>query len=103
MRDLKENVLLLCLGGVRAIVTAEKALLFEPASAASQRFMDTIVPHLEAKADQHNNHQDRRTGLRAPPFELEVLEGALIVATGYGVNAAAHCYGGSAGHKFMGT
>ncbi|KAJ9527078.1 hypothetical protein QJQ45_025221 [Haematococcus lacustris] len=142
---IKENVLLLCLGGVRAIVTAEKALLFEPASAASQRFMDTIVPHLEAKADQHNNHQvsgsssngsssrsnklgggglgsnlshggggggggigmrrldsqtraiaaashteymarfyakDRRTGLRAPPFELEVLEGALIVATG---------------------
>ncbi|KAL6759812.1 hypothetical protein V8C86DRAFT_1226599 [Haematococcus lacustris] len=141
---IKENVLLLCLGGVRAIVTAEKALLFEPASAASQRFMDTIVPHLEAKADQHNNHpvsgsssngsssrsnklgggglgsnlshgggggggigmrrldsqtraiaaashteymarfyaKDRRTGLRAPPFELEVLEGALIVATG---------------------
>ncbi|GFH13360.1 uncharacterized protein HaLaN_09230, partial [Haematococcus lacustris] len=50
---IKENVLLLCLGG---------------------------VSHTEYMARFYA--KDRRTGLRAPPFELEVLEGALIVATG---------------------
>jgi hypothetical protein len=33
----------------RAIVTAEKALLFEPNSPATRRFVDTMVPHLESK------------------------------------------------------
>eukprot|EP00878_Enallax_costatus_P009886 GHUV01010323.1.p1 GENE.GHUV01010323.1~~GHUV01010323.1.p1 ORF type:complete len:671 (+),score=155.93 GHUV01010323.1:200-2212(+) len=106
---IKEDVLLLNLGGIRAIVTAEKALLFEPASNNTRKLLDTLVPRLQASAGQRllaKQHQAtagsqadaheaelyrreayqgnpaRQLGARAPPFELEVLEGVLMVATG---------------------
>eukprot|EP00200_Dunaliella_tertiolecta_P018622 CAMPEP_0202398076 /NCGR_PEP_ID=MMETSP1128-20130828/1033_1 /ASSEMBLY_ACC=CAM_ASM_000463 /TAXON_ID=3047 /ORGANISM="Dunaliella tertiolecta, Strain CCMP1320" /LENGTH=824 /DNA_ID=CAMNT_0049001133 /DNA_START=49 /DNA_END=2524 /DNA_ORIENTATION=- len=110
----KENALLLCLGGVRAIVTAEKALLFEPNSPATRRFIETMVPHLQSKVAQrefgkgdnivpasdlakesalvqasHSEYmarfqlKNKPGSVRMPPFELEMLEGALIVATGF--------------------
>ncbi|KAF5836253.1 hypothetical protein DUNSADRAFT_6205 [Dunaliella salina] len=110
----KENALLLCLGGVRAIVTAEKALLFEPNSPATRRFIETMVPHLQSKVEQqefgkgnnvvpasdlakesalvqasHSEYmarfqlKNKPGSVRMPPFELEMLEGALIVATGF--------------------
>lgn len=110
-------------GTRRAIVTAEKALLFEPAAPATRRFLDTVVPHLEMKAEQRGNSGNGSGGgggiglgaasqkafanaphteymarfyansnsgesVRAPPFELEVLEGALVVATGAWVGTA---------------
>uniref|UniRef100_A0A383WIT7 Magnesium transporter n=1 Tax=Tetradesmus obliquus TaxID=3088 RepID=A0A383WIT7_TETOB len=112
---IKEDVLLLNLGGIRAIVTADKALLFEPASGNTRKLLDTLVPRLQASAGQRllakqqaaaaaaagsqgsrdgheselyrreaypTNWQARQAGARAPPFELEVLEGVLMVATG---------------------
>eukprot|EP00198_Chlamydomonas_reinhardtii_P014167 XP_001703504.1 Mg2+ transporter protein, CorA-like protein [Chlamydomonas reinhardtii] len=44
---IKEDVLLLNLGGVRAIVTAEKALLFEPNSATTRKFLEVVAPRLQ--------------------------------------------------------
>ncbi|KXZ56683.1 hypothetical protein GPECTOR_1g615 [Gonium pectorale] len=103
---IKENVLLLNLGGVRAIVTAEKALLLEPNSATSRKFLEVTMPRLQThgaarqaaanRADpsayvnvSHADYMARfyhqgkfDSSGRTPPFELEVLEGALMVAVG---------------------
>lgn len=87
-------------------MTAEKALLFEPTSVATKRFLDTLVPHLLSKTERgiggvspashaalvsapHSEYMARfysknANQVRSPPFELEVLESALIVATGAG-------------------
>ena len=40
----KESVLLINLGGVRAIIGANKCLLFEPASVSSTKFLEILVP-----------------------------------------------------------
>ena len=103
----------------RAIVTAEKALLFEPGSANTRRLLDAIVPRLQAAAgqrmaakqaaQQQQQQQQQQKGagddgsgsssylrrdytaqsqrqqgqaMRHLPFELEVLEGVMTVATG---------------------
>ncbi|GLC35801.1 hypothetical protein PLESTB_000495700 [Pleodorina starrii] len=103
---IKEDVLLLNLGGVRAIVTAEKALLFEPLSATTRKFLEVVLPRLQthgrarqqaaARGDpaayvnvSHADYMARfyyqgkfDSSSRTPPFELEVLEGALMVAVG---------------------
>lgn len=111
---IKENVVVLNLGGIRAIVTADKALLFEPSSACTRKFLDIVVPRLQSAAgarimaglqrggpgagpgsssgssvDYVDRYYGRDGGRdkfggrdNAPPFELEVLEGALMVATG---------------------
>lgn len=96
----KENVVLLCMGGVRAIVTADKALLFEPQLDASRKFIEVVLQHMQSRQqpeqpsppDQalaHASHSDyiryyqRKSGqAMVPPFELEILECALMVATG---------------------
>ena len=116
----------------RAIVTAQKALLFEPYSAATRKFADIVIPHLGARvgegrggsvggssssrgagpqgqggllgagdaqggssggvgAESHTEYMSRfyqknEQQMRAPPFELEVLEWALLVATGECLN-----------------
>ncbi|MEW5303380.1 MAG: hypothetical protein WDW36_006080 [Sanguina aurantia] len=44
--SIKENTLLLCLGGIRAIVTAEKALVFEPTSPATLKLLTLTLPRL---------------------------------------------------------
>lgn len=104
---IKEDVLLLNLGGIRAIVTADKALLFEPASHNTRKLLDSLVPRLQASVNHRmlsrqqsaigstgqqtdlyrrdsgqDNTSPQQGGSRAPPFELEVLEGVLMVATG---------------------
>ncbi|GFR41258.1 hypothetical protein Agub_g1933, partial [Astrephomene gubernaculifera] len=105
---IKEDVLLLNLGGVRAIVTAEKALLFEPASATTRKFLQVVAPRLHSHGGERRaalvraggglasavsvSHADYMarfyhqgkfdSSSRTPPFELEVLEGALTVAVG---------------------
>ncbi|KAK9843496.1 hypothetical protein WJX81_005929, partial [Elliptochloris bilobata] len=88
---IKENVLLINLGGVRAIVAAKKCLLFEPASASSRKFLEVAAPRLQAnegarlmrefrgKEPPFGPHGDDED---APPFELEMMEAALVVATG---------------------
>ncbi|KAG2442877.1 hypothetical protein HXX76_002956 [Chlamydomonas incerta] len=103
---IKEDVLLLNLGGVRAIVTAEKALLFEPNSATTRKFLEVVAPRLQTHGAARQQaasrgdpaayvnvshadymarfyHQGKfDSDSRTPPFELEVLEGALTVAVG---------------------
>ncbi len=145
---IKEQALLVNMGGVRAIISGGKCLLFEPNSSSSRRFLELVTPRLQTNAGwclfvwgwgcvlyveriqvcvPHGNlyhcqhtpssytpsaftlsssysyppsphphpgelmmraHQQAR-GLTAaieepsiPPFELEMLEGALMVATG---------------------
>lgn len=131
----KESVLLINLGGVRAIIGASKCLLFEPASVSSRKFLDILAPRLQAAAGAREEAslleaaaggagggwggriRGKRAveaaaaaararaaggggggstatssgelsdaaieeGARPPPFELEALEAALVVATG---------------------
>jgi hypothetical protein len=90
----------------RAIVTAEKALLLEPNGQAtakeySQRFLDILLPRVQSTAGGRtavsqapapgtpeyvrallDGGRNGEQAARAPPYELEVLEAALIVATG---------------------
>lgn len=87
---IKEQALLVNMGGVRAIISAGKCLLFEPNSSSSRRFLELVTPRLQSNAGElmMRAHQQAR-GINAvveepsiPPFELEMLEGALLVATG---------------------
>lgn len=93
-------------------MTAEKALLFEPSSANTRKLLDIIVPQLQTSAgdrlaarqsaavlsaqsssehetyrrEAYRRHTDTTGRLLAlskhPPFELQVLEGVLMVTTG---------------------
>ncbi|GAB4819983.1 hypothetical protein N2152v2_007029 [Parachlorella kessleri] len=108
---IKEECVLINIGGIRAVITADKCLLFEPSSPSSRKFLETVTPKLMASAalrvrkgafearqesrreggardrngrgrgtssyDEFDNQEDRIF-----PFELELVEGALIVATG---------------------
>jgi hypothetical protein len=116
----KDEAVLINVGGVRAIMTAERCLLFEPESLAARRFVEHLVPRLQAAAadraradaaaapgpaswgadgDQAGgggaSPSSRGAGAAAAaaaagaakaerhsPFELEVLEAALMVASG---------------------
>lgn len=87
---IKEEALLVNMCGVRAIISAGKCLLFEPNSSSSRRFLELVTPRLQSNAGELmiRAHQQAR-GVSAvveepsiPPFELEMLEGALLVATG---------------------
>lgn len=103
----KEECILINIGGLRAVISADRCLLFEPYSRASKKFVEIICPRLlsgaAARAQQQENghletvdpHRDRLLSSRRSydaeqdgyqytefPFELEVLEAALMVATG---------------------
>lgn len=90
---IRDDVLLVSLGGIRVIATSEKALLFEPDSPCTRKFLDIVVPRLQASASlrqrqpyvlsakEYFDRSSRKEEV-PPPFELEVLEAALTVATG---------------------
>ncbi|KAL4420840.1 hypothetical protein ABPG75_010496 [Micractinium tetrahymenae] len=125
---IKEECVLLNIGGVRAVVTEDKCLLFEPNSPSSRKFLEVVMPKIQA-AVVANQRRAAMKSLRAAavggggaggaasgsassppddllgavvgdsmegdyygnssfederifPFELEMLEGALMVATG---------------------
>ncbi|DBA94685.1 TPA: hypothetical protein ACH3X1_002247 [Trebouxia sp. C0004] len=87
--SVKEHCLLVNLGGVRAIITAHSCLLFEPSNNQSKKFLECVTPRLTANegarvlAEFRRNHDDYAEGENEqPPFELEMVEGALMVATG---------------------
>jgi len=105
---IKEECVLINIGGVRAVITADKCLLFEPASSSCRKFMELVLPKLQDSAaasrarsqgyissgspalesvtmsiDDYSSSGDGFEPVgRVFPFELEILEGALIVATG---------------------
>lgn len=73
----------------RAIIAADQVLVFEPKHPSSRRFLKIVVDKLAAY--DRTRISRRISGFRAAdtdedvhhhPFELEMLEGALIVATG---------------------
>ena len=73
----------------RAIITAHSCLLFEPNNSQSKKFLECVTPRLTANegarvlAEYRRNHDDYTEGeTEQPPFELEMVEGALMVATG---------------------
>eukprot|EP01025_Chloroclados_australasicus_P014665 TRINITY_DN16890_c1_g1_i3.p1 TRINITY_DN16890_c1_g1~~TRINITY_DN16890_c1_g1_i3.p1 ORF type:complete len:546 (-),score=69.89 TRINITY_DN16890_c1_g1_i3:727-2364(-) len=92
----KESALIINLGGVRLVADAERMLLFESESKACKKFLEVLVPRLESSAAQTNfshrlkqkqshmdhDHHDDAHPAEHLPFELEVIEAALIVATG---------------------
>ena len=107
----KDNVVVVCLGGIRAIVTGEKALIFEPHAPASVKFVEVVKSHLTTRSvvngrantssplsgsqDQSLEHReymsrfysqkrdDRQDEAASPlPFELEIVESSLMMATG---------------------
>lgn len=104
----KEDCILINIGGIRAIITADRCLLFEPYSSSSKKFVEIVCPRLlSSRVGKNQEARDRminaidsdREALvssnayaedqggsgydkRDFPFELEVLEGALMLATG---------------------
>lgn len=45
---IKEECVLLNIGGVRAVVTEDKCLLFEPNSPSSRKFLEIVMPKIQA-------------------------------------------------------
>jgi Mg2+ and Co2+ transporter CorA len=105
---IKEDCVLINIGGVRAVITADKCLLFEPSSTSCGKFMELVLPKLQNSAaavkarsagyvssgspalesstmsmDGYSSSGDGfDSDGRVFPFELEILEAAFIVATG---------------------
>lgn len=94
----KDEVMVINLGGVRAIVAADYALLFEPDSDLARLFLKTLTSRLRSVARSRvtfrtaesvrafaggfSSTGDDSEAVHLVPFELEVLEAALMVATG---------------------
>lgn len=75
----------------RAVIHSDKCLLFEPSSASSRKFLDILCDRLRQESAPRPGHAHASdddipfpTEEKPPPFELEVLEAALMVATGEG-------------------
>ncbi|EFJ07772.1 hypothetical protein SELMODRAFT_231708 [Selaginella moellendorffii] len=67
----RDNAILLNLGSLRAIATPESVLLFDHKNIGAQLFLETIVQRLNVE----------NSGSVSMPFELEVIEAALISRT----------------------
>ena len=93
---IKESAFLVSLMGVRALVAEDRLLLFDPENPAARKFLAFVTPRLRTAAGKalirHMHFESSMTGMingaplgsqGAPlptPFELEVLEGILVVA-----------------------
>lgn len=99
----KELIMIINIGGIKILCSAEKALLFDPSSLQSRRFLEILIPKLkfgiqnrqrmlkqplinekieaDAAKDDDYTKLARRRGRQ--PFELELIESALMVATGW--------------------
>ncbi|XRA99079.1 magnesium transporter MRS2 [Pycnococcus provasolii] len=78
----REDVLLVNLGGVRLVVSEDHALLFEPTTGPSVRFLESITQRLAQLRRLERLPAYARGDLTVPvPFELEVVEAALIMGT----------------------
>lgn len=71
---------------LRHIDTTSQALLFDPGASMTKRLLDVLGPRMQAKANEQMSGRPERDALRGidesslanPPFELEVLEAALM-------------------------
>lgn len=73
----------------RAIITAHNCLLFDPQTPQSKKFLEIVTPRLTASEGARALAEYKRSSddyeedeALAPPFELEMVEGAMMVATG---------------------
>ena len=73
----------------RAIITAHNCLLFDPQTPQSKKFLEIVTPRLTASEGARALAEYKRSSddyeedeALAPPFELEMIEGAMMVATG---------------------
>ena len=78
----------------RLVVTSDKALLFEADKEPAKKFVEIVVPRLRSNTsnmlvkwpsngNQTNSVPYPQQERPSPPFELEVLEGSLMIATGW--------------------
>lgn len=87
---IKEQVLLVTLGGIRAIIAANQCLLFEPDSPSAQKFQEIAIARRQQAAEALELRGSRGPEAATylddsdvpPPFELDMLESSLILATG---------------------
>jgi Mg2+ and Co2+ transporter CorA len=103
----KESKMIINIGGIKILCSAEKAMLFDPSSLQSRRFLEILIPKLkfgiqrkqrkieqmlhkdtneivgysDKVKDDYNTKLTRKTGRQ--PFELEMIESALMVSTGW--------------------
>jgi len=84
----REKAVLVNMSGVRLIVTAGSVLVFEPQGASSQKYLSTVLPRVGRGEDDRNFGRDRylessteEAHASTTPFELDMVEGALVVAT----------------------
>ncbi|KAG6541962.1 hypothetical protein Mapa_016598 [Marchantia paleacea] len=68
----REQAILLNLGSLRAIATKEDVLIFDHQSVGARGFIEILIPRLAV---------DKNGYVHAMPFELEVMESALISRT----------------------
>ena len=70
---------------------ADRCLLFDPDTVSSKKFLEAVSPRLQAsvgnRAQRARHKPDEQEGAfqdeeERPPFELECLEGAFLVAIG---------------------
>ena len=78
----------------RAIMMADRCLLFDPDTVSSKKFLEAVSPRLQASignraqrarhkhGEGEGAYQDQEDQDERPPFELECLEGAFLVAIG---------------------
>lgn len=77
----------------RAIMMADRCLLFDPDTVSSRKFLEAVEPRLQASMGsraQKARHKDVDADSSSsyseddnrPPFELECLEAAFLVAIG---------------------
>jgi len=90
----KEMIMIINIGGVKILCSAEKALLFDPSSLQSRRFLEILIPKLrfgirprqklsnqQFIMNEDKLHYTRHRGRQ--PFELEMIETTLMIATGW--------------------
>ena len=108
--SVRDNAILISLGGMRGIISANKAIIFEPDSRYTKKFVEIVSPRLAATSGMANLEDSTKLAgpgetaaesaskssaetpeLRAKyrqlddknlPFELECCEGALMVLVG---------------------
>eukprot|EP00210_Caulerpa_lentillifera_P009497 g9057.t1 len=95
---IKDSAFLVSLLGVRCLVTEERLLLFDPESPTAKKFVKFVTPRLRTAvgsnmikslrlqngrtdADSSVDSNDSQQETPLAPFELEVLEGILTVAS----------------------
>ena len=89
--SVRDDAILVNMGGLRAIISAEKAIVFQPDSPYTKKFVEIVSPRLAASSGHASALPDlasseifkeRPSDDKNLPFELECCEGAMMVTVG---------------------